>query len=37
MKTFHEPEIEVLKIRAIDVITTSDEFPDLGEDDLGWA
>lgn len=36
MKKFIEPEIEVIEIQVEDVITTSDELPEV-EDGLGWG
>ena len=34
MKDFLDPELEVIKLNVLDVITTSDL--EDGDDDLGW-
>lgn len=38
MKKFIDPEVELIKIQAVDVITTSDDLklPDV-DDGLGWG
>lgn len=36
MKKFIEPEIEVIEIQTADVITTSQELPDV-DNGLGWG
>lgn len=36
MEKFIEPEIEILTIEVVDVITTSDTLVDV-EDGMGWG
>lgn len=36
MKKFTEPEMEVVELQVMDVITTSESLPDV-DDGLGWG
>ena len=37
MKKFETPEVEIIRYSVIDVITTSEEDPDAGDNGMGWG